>query len=57
MLRQANFVTAAPGKKGTSSANIPGGSMASDVYLQVNGIKGESQDSGHKDWIQCDSVH
>jgi len=31
--------------------------MASDVYLQIDGIKGESQDSGHKDWIECSSVH
>lgn len=31
--------------------------MAIDVYLQIEGIKGESQDAGHKDWIECDSVH
>lgn len=31
--------------------------MASDVYLQIDGIKGESQDSKHKDWIECASVH
>ena len=31
--------------------------MAIDVYLQIDGIKGESQDSGHKDWIECQSVH
>lgn len=31
--------------------------MAIDVYLQIDGIKGESQDAKHKDWIECTSVH
>lgn len=31
--------------------------MAIGVYLQIDGIKGESQDSAHKDWIECTSVH
>jgi type VI secretion system secreted protein Hcp len=26
--------------------------MASDVYLSIDGVKGESQDSDHKDWIE-----
>ncbi|NHZ43718.1 MULTISPECIES: Hcp family type VI secretion system effector [Massilia] len=30
--------------------------MAIDVYLQLDGIKGESTDSSHKDWIECQSV-
>jgi len=30
--------------------------MAIDVYLQIDGIKGESADSVHKDWIECKSV-
>ena len=30
--------------------------MAIDVYLQIDGIKGESTDSAHKDWIECISV-
>ena len=30
--------------------------MAIDVYLQIDGIKGESADSTHKDWIECESV-
>ncbi|TCV90677.1 Hcp family type VI secretion system effector [Sulfurirhabdus autotrophica] len=30
--------------------------MAIDVYLQIEGIKGESTDSSHKDWIECKSV-
>ena len=30
--------------------------MAIDVYLQIDGIKGESTDSVHKDWIECSSV-
>ena len=30
--------------------------MAIDVYLQIEGIKGESSDGGHKDWIECQSV-
>jgi type VI secretion system secreted protein Hcp len=25
--------------------------MATDIYLQIDGIKGESTDSKHKDWI------
>lgn len=31
--------------------------MAIDVYLQIDGIKGESMDDRHKDWIECSSVH
>ncbi|HEU4775313.1 MAG TPA: type VI secretion system tube protein Hcp [Telluria sp.] len=31
--------------------------MAIDVYLQIDGIKGESGDSEHKDWIECNSVN
>jgi type VI secretion system secreted protein Hcp len=31
--------------------------MAIDVYLQIDGIKGESQDERHKDWIECTSVN
>ncbi|PWF45091.1 Hcp family type VI secretion system effector [Massilia glaciei] len=31
--------------------------MAIDVYLQIDGIKGESTDSVHKDWIECSSVN
>ena len=30
--------------------------MAIDVYLQIDGIKGESADSAHKDWIELTSV-
>ena len=30
--------------------------MAIDVYLQIDGIKGESNDSAHKDWIECRAV-
>jgi type VI secretion system secreted protein Hcp len=30
--------------------------MAIDVYLQIDGIKGESNDDKHKDWIECKSV-
>lgn len=26
--------------------------MATDVYLQIDGIKGESQDSAHQGWIE-----
>ena len=33
-----------------------GGNMAIDVYLQIDGIKGESTDAEHKDWIECTSV-
>lgn len=31
--------------------------MAIDVYLQIDGIKGESQDDKHKDWIECAPVN
>ena len=31
--------------------------MAIDVYLQIDGIKGESADSGHEDWIEVKSVN
>ena len=31
--------------------------MAIDVYVQIDGIKGESQDDKHKDWIECESVN
>lgn len=30
--------------------------MAIDVYLQIDGIKGDSTDAQHKGWIECDSV-
>lgn len=31
--------------------------MAIDVYLQIDGIKGESMDDKHKDWIECATVN
>lgn len=31
--------------------------MAIDVYLQIDGTKGESQDDKHKDWLECETVH
>jgi len=30
--------------------------MAVDAYLQIEGIKGESADAGHKDWIEVSHV-
>lgn len=30
--------------------------MAIDVYMQIDGIKGESMDDKHKDWLECSSV-
>lgn len=30
--------------------------MASDVYLQIEGVKGESTDDKHKDWIELVSA-
>jgi type VI secretion system secreted protein Hcp len=30
--------------------------MAIDVYLQIDGIKGESADDRHRDWIECQTV-
>jgi type VI secretion system secreted protein Hcp len=31
--------------------------MATDVYLQLDGIKGESADSEHAGWIEITSIH
>ena len=31
--------------------------MAIDVYLQIDGIKGESHDDAHKGWIECNAVN
>ena len=31
--------------------------MAIDGYLQIEGIKGESTDSKHQGWIECESVN
>lgn len=31
--------------------------MALDVYLQIDGIKGESADSAHQGWIEVTSAH
>lgn len=31
--------------------------MASDLYLQIDGIKGESNDSAHQDWIEVEAVN
>jgi type VI secretion system secreted protein Hcp len=36
--------------------HLPGGNMAIDVYLQIDGIKGESMDDTHKGWIECSTV-
>jgi type VI secretion system secreted protein Hcp len=41
----------------TQDKFLPGEHMAIDVYLQLDGIKGESMDGEHKDWIECSSVH
>jgi type VI secretion system secreted protein Hcp len=30
--------------------------MAIDVYLQIDGVKGESADDAHKSWIECAEV-
>jgi type VI secretion system secreted protein Hcp len=30
--------------------------MAIDVYLSIDGIKGESSDAGHTGWIECTSA-
>ncbi|GGE85880.1 hypothetical protein GCM10008020_33400 [Massilia psychrophila] len=31
--------------------------MAIDVYLHIEGIKGESTDDRHNGWIECQSVN
>lgn len=30
--------------------------MAADIYLQIEGIKGESRDAGHRNWMECQYV-
>jgi len=30
--------------------------MASDVYLQIDGVSGESTDDKHKGWIEVEAV-
>src|SRR5205823_9814200 len=40
-----------------STVTYSGATMAIDVYLQIDGIKGESQDDKHKDWIEVTGVH
>lgn len=30
--------------------------MAIDMYLQLEGIEGESTDAQHKDWIECETA-
>lgn len=30
--------------------------MATDIYLYIEGIKGESRDAGHQGWLECDAV-
>ena len=29
--------------------------MATQFYLQLDGVKGDSQDAGHKDWMDVDN--
>ena len=31
--------------------------MATDYYLQIDGIIGESADSRHTGWIECTSIN
>ncbi|MFC0253862.1 Hcp family type VI secretion system effector [Massilia consociata] len=31
--------------------------MAADFYLQLDGVKGESNDSKHQGWIECTSIN
>ncbi len=39
-----------------SLIHYQGMNMANDAYLQIDGIKGESADSKHKDWIEVSNV-
>jgi len=41
---------------GAPRPTYSGGTMAKDAYLQIEGIKGESQDDKHKDWIEVSNV-
>jgi type VI secretion system secreted protein Hcp len=37
--------------------NLFGGTMATDAYLRIDGIKGESADAAHEGWIEVSSAH
>jgi type VI protein secretion system component Hcp len=41
----------------TLSFELEHGTMAIDAYLQIDGIKGESQESAHQGWIEINSAH
>jgi type VI secretion system secreted protein Hcp len=46
-----------PGNNGLGTPVNFGGIMATDVYLQIDGIKGESADAAHLGWIEITSAH
>jgi type VI secretion system secreted protein Hcp len=47
---------ASPTLLASQTESTLGENMAVDVYFQIEGIKGESVDAKHKDWIECQSV-
>jgi hypothetical protein len=44
-------------KKARMPHHDNGGIMAIEAYLQIEGIKGESTDDKHKDWIEVSHVN
>jgi type VI secretion system secreted protein Hcp len=52
----ANDRAAQPGKNVRLTQLVLEESMATDVYLSIDGIKGESADSTHQGWIELTSA-
>jgi hypothetical protein len=40
-------------RKNGEFTDQPEAAMAIDAYLQIDGIKGESADDKHREWIEC----
>ena len=52
-----NFLSVKLSDDRKSKISTIGDNMAIDFYLKIDGIKGESMDERHKDWIECSSVY
>jgi type VI secretion system secreted protein Hcp len=57
MLTRLNPITPADNNNRRRSGFFSEAAMAVDVYLQLEGIKGESSDDRHPGWIECVAVH
>lgn len=52
ILHTDRYCTAVDNSKWTTEKN----NMAADVYLQIDGVNGESNDDKHKGWIEVVAV-